>query len=74
MSAPESADRPPAPRGARKSGPGEYSTLVFVMAAMCALGVGMAESSTTAGLVTLAASVPLVAAVYLICSRLFRER
>jgi hypothetical protein len=47
---------------------------VFVMAAMCALGVGMAESSTTAGLVTLAASVPLVAAVYLICSRLFRER
>ncbi|HEY9391524.1 MAG TPA: hypothetical protein VIR27_17375 [Mycobacteriales bacterium] len=74
MSAPESADTPPAPRGSRKSGPGEYSALVFVMAGMCALGAGLAESSAAVGLVTLVAFVPLVAVVYLICSRLFRER
>lgn len=74
MSARKPASGLPEPRGPRTSGPWEYSSVVFVMGAMVALGVGLAESSAVAGLLTLAACVPLAAAVFLISSRAFGRR
>lgn len=64
----------PEPRGPRRSGPREFSAVIFVMGAMVALGVGLAEHSAVAGLSALAGCVPLAVVVYLVSAVAFRER